>query len=244
VLSGPPIAAERMMYGGPNWSVGHAGVGTDQIGTTWRFTEGINSAVYESYLILANPVGLAPAYVNLAFTKTDGAVVTVGPIGVPPSSRVNVWLKGIAGLEHAEFRTVVSVINQVGIVVERATYWPLNAGGPLSLATQAPASDAGTLVVARDGTLVEVHEVVLAVPAFDPYAPGAAHGTGPRLYQRLVGYPGPDGTPSSGSAPDTGPPQSGAEAAAASSSRGSAPLMTTTVTVSWYGAHLTGGRRQ
>jgi hypothetical protein len=43
VLSGPPVAAERLLYGGPNWTISHAGVGSVATGTAWDFTEGVNS---------------------------------------------------------------------------------------------------------------------------------------------------------------------------------------------------------
>jgi hypothetical protein len=234
VLSGPPIAAERMLYGGPNWTISHAGVGTDQLGTTWRFTEGVNSPAFETYVVLANP-SPTPAAVSLTYTRTDGTVV-VSSTTVPAGSRVNVWTRGIAGLENTAFRTVVAVTNGVGIVAERATYWPLDGSG--SSATQGRSAS-----MAVAGSVDEAP----VVQTFDPYAPATAHGPAPRLYERLVGYSSKTGTlpVNLDSGPDTGPPQTGAEAAAAAGALSSTSLTTTTtITVPWYGAHLTGGRRQ
>jgi hypothetical protein len=117
-----------MLYGGPNWTISHAGVGATDVGTTWDFTEGANSWQFETYLLLATPNLTTAATVTLTFTRTDGVVIT-SSVTVPAGGRVSVWTKGIAGLANTSFRTVVAVTNGVGIVAERATYWPLNTGG-------------------------------------------------------------------------------------------------------------------
>ena len=235
VLSGPPIAAERMLYGGPSWTISHAGVGADQTATTVRFTEGANGNLFETYLLLANPNPTTAAAVTLTFTRTDGTTI-LSSTTVPAAGRATVWTKGISGLESTSFRTLVSVTNGVGIVVERATYWPLNTGGQLEalLAPMLGSDEAVDPAAGREGP---------AVQTFDPYSPATAHGPAPRLYEHLIGYPGR--TPGiDGSAPDTGPPVTGA-GAQAGGLLPSTPLGTTsTTTLTWYGAHLTGGRRQ
>jgi hypothetical protein len=93
---------------------------------------------------------------------------------------------------------------------------------------------------------------VPAVQRFNPYAPETARGTPPRLYQGLLGYPGGSGktlSPDAGS--DTGPPSGVAatsaavtEAALTNALVGGGQPSTMTLTVSWFGAHLTGGRRR
>ena len=85
------------MYGGATWLIGHAGVGATQLGTAWRFTEGVNDDAAESYLLLGNPNGSAAA-VTLTFTKTDGTVVT-SSTSIPGVGRTTVSLKDIPGLE-------------------------------------------------------------------------------------------------------------------------------------------------
>jgi hypothetical protein len=96
VLSGPPIAAERMLYGGPNWTISHPGVGSTDVGTGWDFTEGANSWQFETYLLLANPNLTTAASVSLTFTRTDGTVITSSTT-VPAGGRVSLWTKGITG---------------------------------------------------------------------------------------------------------------------------------------------------
>ena len=214
------------------------------MGTTWDFTEGANSSLFETYLLLANPNLTTAASVTLTFTRTDGTVIP-SSTSVPAGGRVSLWTKGITGLADTSFRTVVAVTNGVGIVAERATYWPIDTGGGIygAAAMQAP----GALAV---GTGADTD--VPAVQTFDPYAATSRQGTPPRLYQRLVGYPGRSGTTlSTEAAPDTGPP-GGAVGAGGAASEGllpstslaGSPMTTTTITVSWYGAHLTGGRRR
>ena len=83
---------------------------------------------FETHSLLANPNLTTAATVTLTFTRTDGAVIT-SPVTVPAGGRVSEWTKGIPGLAYTSFRTVVAVTNGVGIVAERATYWPLNTGG-------------------------------------------------------------------------------------------------------------------
>ena len=138
--------------------------------------------------------------------------------------------------------TLVSVSNGVPLVAERATYWPLNTGGQFgaqSLLAPMTATGSADEAGAPSGPVVQT---------FDPYAPASAHGAGPRLYERLVGYSRTIGTsPASlDSGPDTGPPETGAEAAAVAAGLlpSTSLATTTTITVTWYGAHLTGGRRQ
>jgi hypothetical protein len=92
---------------------------------------------------------------------------------------------------------------------------------------------------------------VPAAQRFDPYAQETARGTPPRLYQNLLGYPSDGKTLAPDAATDTGPPggltaTSAAitEAALTNALVGGGQASTMTLTVSWFGAHLTGGRRR
>jgi hypothetical protein len=72
----------------------------------------------------------------------------------------------------------------------------------------------------------------------------------PRLYQHLLGYPGDGKTLSPDVVSDTGPPSlltmsgSAVTEAAMTAALGGGQGSTMTLTVSWFGAHLTGGRRR
>ena len=220
VLSGPPVVVERQMYGGATWLIGHAGVGATQLGTTWRFTEGVNDDAAESYLLLGNPNG-STAAVTLTFTKTDGTVVT-SSTSIPGVGRTTVSLKDIPGLETGSFRTVVTSTNGVSFVAERATYWTVGGGGQSMLAgeTSVGEPDAGRAQAPARARV-------------SPYAPATFHGAGPRIYERVnetVIEVGGDGVARSeplsrpdAASPDVGPPLTEA-AAVTSGLLPSAPL--------------------
>jgi Mrp family chromosome partitioning ATPase len=165
------------------------------VGTTWDFTEGANSWQFETYLLLANPNLTTAATATLTFTRTDGVVIT-SPVTVPAGGRLSVWTKGITGLANTSFRTVVAVTNGVGIVAERATYWPLNTGGGVySVAgttgaeTPGAAAPQGVLAPLTIPLETGADTDVPAVQTFNPYAPTWTLRTPPRLYQNLLGYP-------------------------------------------------------
>jgi hypothetical protein len=133
---------------------------------------------------------------------------------------------------------VVTVSNGIGIVAERAGYFPV--GGSQAMAAMTPEALAAALADGR---------ALAAAPAglsFNPYATGWGRRTPPTLYQGLIGLEGravvvgADGTRAT--ATDTGPP--GPATSAASSDTGLLTATPMSVSVPWYGAHLTGGRRQ
>jgi hypothetical protein len=225
-------------------------VGSPQVGTTWDFAEGANSWFFETYLLLANPTLSSASAVTLWFRRTDGTWVSSATT-VPAGGRVSVATKSLAGLANTSFTTLVQVTNGVGVVAERATYWPVNTGGGVYTAAGPPAG-----VAAMTGAPTEADPSSPAAVAtgarVSPYAASAAHGTPPRLYQRLVGYP------SSGSAgsedTDVGPPgtirlsgETVTERALSGALLGTGTDSIATplsITTTWYGAHLTGGRRR
>jgi hypothetical protein len=212
----------------------------------------------ETWILLTNPHLTIPANATLTFTRTDSAVIP-SPVTVPAVGRVSVSTKGITGLVNTSFRTVVAVTNGVGIVAERATYWPLNTGGGVysaagtsSLERASSVSPTGFLTIPL-ATGADTN--VPAVQTFDPYAPATTLGTAPRLYQNLLGYPTSKSTTASAEAePDTVPPgglavsgrtvTENAVSAALLGGSGPASAMTTTITTTWFGAHLAGGRRR
>ena len=151
----------------------------------------------------------------------------------------------VAGLQNTNFVSLVRVTNGVPIVAERATYWPLNTGDPIYGMAAVPKgltpngvtsdTDAGA-----QATQTPSHRI-------DPYAAETVHGTPPRLYQRLVGYPS-GGATGAETDPDVGPPGGLMLSPAAITERAVSGALigatTQSLTVTWFGAHLTGGRRR
>ncbi|MFN8062824.1 MAG: PQQ-dependent sugar dehydrogenase [Vicinamibacterales bacterium] len=122
-----PIIAERAMYlnaadGG--WSAGHDAAGVTTTSTTWLFAEGATGAFFDTYLLLANP----------STTPADVTVTYLRPDGLPPirkSYRVGAQERLTVDVEHQDpdlADTAVSMTvtssNGVGVIAERAMWWP------------------------------------------------------------------------------------------------------------------------
>jgi hypothetical protein len=104
---------------------------------------------------------------------------------------------------------------------------------------------------AATGTTVGLADATVARPpavqTFDPYSPATAHGPEPRLYERLIGYSATGRkTRASDPSPDTGPPVNGVgtKFSTPTALSGAPQATTLAITSTWFGAHLTGGRRQ
>ena len=104
VLTGSGVVAERMIYGGPSWEIGHAGagarthIGTDDV----RFAEGTSAGMFETYFLLTN-LAAVPATVTLTYRTAAGGVIGADPTGdsgVWPRHGVGHWDDGRAGLHH------------------------------------------------------------------------------------------------------------------------------------------------
>ena len=245
------FAAERTLYGGTGWTLGHASVPSPVGATTWRFAEGA-TGFFDTYVLLANVTG-TPTTATLTFTTTTGATVTTS-VYVPANSRATVWVNAVPGLGNATFRTTVTASVPNALVVERASSWPGTAQGasqaaggevllggetaPTRAALVAPGEELGprpyvlTAVVPADGIsraraegrISDEEQAVLAAVAAARAAFLAK---------------APPGTPS-GLAPPLrtglGPPVVGAAAVEG----GAAPAA---VALPWSGGQLTLGRR-
>jgi hypothetical protein len=212
-----PLAAERSVYGGPNYTLGTNGVGVSAPRPTWYFAEGATGSFFDTYVLIANP-SATNANVWLAFIREDGQLFWYN-VQVAPNQRQSVLVDTVPGVTAANFRTEVR--SDVPVVAERVTYWPGQTNASLlaaSLTGHAPTGEAG--LVSREPTL-----------GFNPYttlrprAPALTLG----FYQSVT-----DGE-------SIGEPGKGTAATPATNATTGA----TTNDVNsggWYGAHLTGGR--
>jgi RHS repeat-associated protein len=116
---GVPIVADRAVYAGPNWEIGHASTPSSAPDTTWYFAEGQTSSAFDAYLVLANP-GATSASVTVTARKTDGTTAT-HTLTVPANQRASVDLKTVSGLASATF--ALAVTSTAPIVAERVMYW-------------------------------------------------------------------------------------------------------------------------
>jgi hypothetical protein len=133
-----PIIAERAMYldrNGQLFTAGHDSVGLTDPSTRWLLAEGATGPYFDLFILLANPSAQA-AEVRLRFLLGDGTVIEHRQT-VPEMSRATVWVDALgqdqgliaknpafARLADAAVSTDVIVENGVGVLVERAMWWP------------------------------------------------------------------------------------------------------------------------
>jgi len=124
--NGVPIIAERAMYldgGGRTFAAGHDSVGTTATAESWYFGEGATGTFFDTFILLGNP-GLADALVELRYLLPGGAAIT-RVHRVPAASRVTVHVDAEdPAVADTAFATVVTSTNGVGVIAERAMWWP------------------------------------------------------------------------------------------------------------------------
>jgi subtilisin-like proprotein convertase family protein len=123
VTSPLPIIAERAMYlpGARLFEGGHESAGVNSPSTRWFLAEGATGSFFDCFVLISNP-GAAPANVTLTYLLESGQTVVKNAV-VPPQSRHTINVE----TEHprlANAAVSTTVTSDVGIVVERAMYWP------------------------------------------------------------------------------------------------------------------------
>ena len=121
--AGAPIVAERSVYFGPYFEGGDTSSGWPVTSPTWRFANGRAMSFWSTYYLLFNP-SATPATVTLTHYRTAGGASVTQTVTVPAQQRVVVFTNSVAGLSDTEFWTSISATNGVGIVAERAMFWP------------------------------------------------------------------------------------------------------------------------
>jgi hypothetical protein len=168
--------------GGQFFGSGHAGAGIPSPSTNWYLAEGSTGSGFNTFLLLANPSsaaadvevkilrqGAAPVYL----VRTPGGFTSQAApatVTLPANSRETVWYNLVAALVDTSMSTVITGRNGVGILAERAMWWPgppaawyeahNSAGVTLPPATGGPPS--GTRWALADG------EAGSAVPGGNP----------------------------------------------------------------------------
>ena len=118
-----PIIAERAMYlpGARLFEGGHESAGVNEPSKQWFLAEGATGSFFDCFVLIGNP-NSSPANVNLSYLLPSGTTITKS-IVVPANSRVTINVETEdAQLANADVSTTVT--SDIGIVVERAMYWP------------------------------------------------------------------------------------------------------------------------
>jgi hypothetical protein len=149
------ILVERSMYltrSGQPLAAGHAGAGVTAPATNWFFAEGATGAFFDLFLLLANPADV-DTVVEARYLLFDGEVLTKTYV-VSANSRLTIWVNGedIPGrgrvLANVDLSMMLTSLNGVGIVAERAMWFPGAALTP-DFWTEAHVSAGSTTTAAR-----------------------------------------------------------------------------------------------
>jgi hypothetical protein len=127
VTNGVQILVERAMYrdiGGVAFAAGHESAGVRDLATDWFLAEGATGPYFDFFVLIANPGG-TNAMVTATYLLPSGATITKQH-SVPANSRFNIWVD-FEDPQLADTAVSVRLTSTVGVVVERAMWWP---GGP------------------------------------------------------------------------------------------------------------------
>jgi hypothetical protein len=128
-----PIIVERAMYldrPGEPFAAGHGSAGVTAPSLEWFLAEGATGPFFELFILVANPNG-TPAQVTADYLLPNGQTISKAYV-VPAQSRFSIWVddeqfpagSGNRLLENAAVSTRVRSTNGVGVIVERAMWWP------------------------------------------------------------------------------------------------------------------------
>jgi subtilisin-like proprotein convertase family protein len=118
-----PIIAERAMYlPGPRiFEGGHESAGVNSPSRVWFLAEGATGSFFDCFVLLGNPNPRA-AIATVTFLLPSGATI-VRIVTIPANSRVTINVETVdPALATADVST--TIVSDIGIVAERAMYWP------------------------------------------------------------------------------------------------------------------------
>ena len=148
-----PVVVERSLFAAAQeqtFGAGSVAAGVTTPATEWFLADGATGPTFDEYLLIANP-STSTAEVDVTYATNAGSTV-VRHYSVQPNSRTTVWVNEEPGLDTASIWTRVRSTNSVGVVVERAMWWP--AHGPANWYeshASAGSTSGGTLWAVADG---------------------------------------------------------------------------------------------
>jgi hypothetical protein len=120
VESDVPVIVDRSMTWGGGYG-SHAETSAAAPATTWYLAEGATHGAFDLFYLLQNPDPAAAAQVEIRYLRPVGAPI-VRSYSVPPARRLTILVDQVPGLEAADVSAVVTALNAVPIIVERAMY--------------------------------------------------------------------------------------------------------------------------
>ena len=123
ITSTAPIIAERAMYlpGARPFEGGHEAAGVNATSREWFLAEGATGDFFDDFVLIANP-NSTNATVNVTYLLTTGATVNK-TVSVLANSRKTINVETEDPL-LANANMSITFVSDIGVVVERAMYWP------------------------------------------------------------------------------------------------------------------------
>ena len=123
VTSTLPIIAERAMYipGARPFEGGHESAGVNATSREWFLAEGATGDFFENFVLIANP-NASTATVDVTYLLTSGATLT-RTVTVPANGRRTINVETVDP-QLAVADVSIALTSDIGVVVERAMYWP------------------------------------------------------------------------------------------------------------------------
>ena len=152
VTATQPIIAERAMYlPGPHlFEGGHESAGVNSPSTNWFLAEGATGNFFDCFVLLSNPNG-ADANVTITYLLPSGVTI-VQPLVIPAHGRTTVNVETV-NPQLANTAVSTTVTSDIGIVAERAMYWPDASQGWQEAHNSFGVTDAGLRWGVADGRI-------------------------------------------------------------------------------------------
>ena len=133
IISDLPVIVERSMYlstPAQTFRAGHNSAGVTAPALDWFLAEGATGSYFDLFILVANPNG-TDARVRATYLLSDGSTLSKEHT-VQAYSRFNIWVdleqfpegSGNVLLANAALSTMISALNGVPVIVERAMWWP------------------------------------------------------------------------------------------------------------------------
>ena len=129
-LNAVPIIVERAMYysrPGTPFAAGHASAAVTAPSTHWFLAEGATGTFFDLFLLLANP-SADPADVRITYLRPSGAPIVKTRTLAPEQPDDDLVEQEDPALIDTPVSTIVESLNAVGVVAERAMWWPATGG--------------------------------------------------------------------------------------------------------------------
>jgi len=124
-VNGVPVIVERSMYVSRNdvWSGATNSAAVPAPALDWFLAEGATGSFFDTFVLVANP-NTSPAALRVTYMLPDGSTIEKN-YTVLGERRLTIWVdQQDPRLANTSVATRVESTNNVGVIVERAMWWP------------------------------------------------------------------------------------------------------------------------